>query len=205
MKSNPPILKGTMVTLRPVSPEHDCIPFYNIMLEPEMHVWTGNTVPKNIGEIKQLLQHYAQFEEVIAWAVVRNDTEEMIGTYWIAAPTDVDGKKVISAEAQRIAKECWRKGYTKEARKLVYDFAFNQLGVDEIHAQAWEKNENSCKSMERVGFKLVRQEERLFEKYGRFFQENHYCLTKETWEIIKDSYWIPFRYVMDGMASFFCC
>lgn len=59
--------------------------------------------------------------------------------------------------------------------------------------------------MERVGFKLVRQEERVFEKYGRFFQENHYCLTKETWEIIKDSYWIPFRYVMDGMASFFCC
>ena len=82
--------------------------------------------------------------------------------------------------------------YTKEARKLVYDFAFNQLGVDEIHAQAWEKNENSCKSMERVGFKLVRQEERLFEKYGRFFQENHYCLTKETWEIIKDSYGFPF-------------
>ena len=116
MKSNPPILKGTMVTLRPVSPEHDCIPFYNIMLEPEMHVWTGNTVPKNIGEIKQLLQHYAQFEEVIAWAVVRNDTEEMIGTYWIAAPTDVDEKKVISAEAQRIAKECWRKGYILKKR-----------------------------------------------------------------------------------------
>ncbi|WP_286173470.1 GNAT family N-acetyltransferase [Geobacillus sp. E263] len=114
MKSNPPILKGTMVTLRPVSPEHDCIPFYNIMLEPEMHVWTGNTVPKNIGEIKQLLQHYAQFEEVIAWAVVRNDTEEMIGTYWIAAPTDVDGKKVISPKHSELQKNAGGKGILKK-------------------------------------------------------------------------------------------
>lgn len=99
VKRNPPTLKGKLVTLRPISPENDCIPFYNIMLEPEMHVWTGNTVPKNIDEIKQLLQHYAQFEGVIAWAVVRNDTEEMIGTYWIAVPTNVGGKNIISAEA----------------------------------------------------------------------------------------------------------
>jgi ribosomal-protein-alanine N-acetyltransferase len=62
-----------------------------------------------------------------------------VGTYWIA-PSFENGKRVITAEAQRIGKPYWRKGYTKEARNLVYDYVFFDLEVEEVHAQAWKGN-----------------------------------------------------------------
>ncbi|WP_347553231.1 GNAT family N-acetyltransferase (plasmid) [Pseudalkalibacillus hwajinpoensis] len=53
-------------------------------------------------------------------------------------------------------------GYTKEARKLIYDFAFEELDIEEIYGQAWDFNINSCISMEKSGFKLVSSEKKLF-------------------------------------------
>jgi hypothetical protein len=40
-----PTLKGKNLTLRHLNPQEDSKPFFEIMLDEEMHVWTGNTVP----------------------------------------------------------------------------------------------------------------------------------------------------------------
>ncbi len=53
--------------------------------------------------------------------------------------------------------------------------------MDEIRAQAWDNNINSCRSMEQIGFKLENQVKRLFPKYNELFLENHYVLFREDW------------------------
>lgn len=180
-QKTPSILKGNSVTLRPINPEKDAPTWYEVMKDPEMHLWTGNTVPKNVDEIKQLLQNYNDINEIIAWAIVKNDNQEMIGTYWIA-PMEVDRSLIIADEAQRIARKYWRKGYTREVRKLVFDYSFTQLGVKEIHAHAWSRNVNSCRSMKKAGFKLLECKLELFKKYNKYYQLRHYVLYREDWK-----------------------
>ncbi|WP_243524837.1 GNAT family N-acetyltransferase [Bacillus pseudomycoides] len=104
----------------------------------------------------------------------------MVGIYWIAVPTrNENNGLVVTSEAQRIAREFWRRGISREARTLIYNYVFSK--VDEVHAQAWENNINSCRSMEKMGFRLEKQIKRLFTKYNDMFIENHYVLYKEDW------------------------
>jgi ribosomal-protein-alanine N-acetyltransferase len=151
------------------------------MKDPEMHTWTGNTVPNNPNETKEMLQHYKELDHIIAWSVILKSTQEMIGTYWLAVPISNEEGVMVTGDAQRIARKCWRTGITSQVRKLAYDYAFFRLGVDEIHASAWKANTNSCRSMEKAGFTLLEQRERLFSKYEKVMTENIYILRKKDW------------------------
>lgn len=174
-----PKLQGNRVTLRNINPEIDNQQFYKIFLEPDMHLWTGNKIPKDEFETYEILCKYRDLDEIIAWSIINNDTQDFIGTYWIA-PNRYEGKRVVT-EAQRIGKKYWRKGYTKESRKLIYDFVFFELDIEEVHAWAWKDNINSCRSMENIGFKLFNSERKLFPKLDEELIENHYILTKQNW------------------------
>ncbi|WP_051348611.1 GNAT family N-acetyltransferase [Peribacillus kribbensis] len=79
-----------------------------------------------------------------------------------------------------MGKPYWRKGFTQEARWLDYDFAFHQLMVEEIHAQAWEGNLNSCRSIEKSGFVLLESTGKIFPKMGQGHKECHCVLKKQT-------------------------
>ncbi|WNB91026.1 GNAT family N-acetyltransferase [Bacillus sp. NEB1478] len=175
-----PTLTGDIVTLRKIDPERDRAAFYKMFLEPDMHLWTGNRIFQNQTEAYEELRKYRDLDQLMAWAIIKNETQEFIGTYWVA-PTVVEGKNIISAEAQRINKSHWRKGYTKASRHLVYEFVFTILEVEEVHAQAWENNINSCRSMEKAGFELIQSIAKPFEKYRETFKENHYVLKKSRW------------------------
>ncbi|MCM3671645.1 GNAT family N-acetyltransferase [Mesobacillus maritimus] len=178
-----PKLKGERITLRNINPDIDNPSFYKMFLEPEMHLWTGNDIPSNELETYELLCKYRDLDGLISWSIIKNDTQEFIGTYWIA-PYKLEKKRIITAEAQRIGKQYWRRGYTKEARKLIYNFAFFELDIEEINAVAWKNNINSCKSMESAGFHLYKSEKKLFEKHNKELIENHYILTKDNWNMM---------------------
>lgn len=141
---------------------------------------TGNVTPKDSNEIKDLLHTYKNLKDIMAWAIVMKQSKEMIGTYWISMPIMNENKKlIVTSEAQRIARKYWRTGVNREARNLIYNYIFLTLDVDEVHAQAWDNNINSCRSMEQIGFKLEKQVKRLFLKYNELFLENHYVLLKK--------------------------
>lgn len=182
MKMKIPNLEGDIVYLRSVEPEKDHTEWYEVMKDPDMHRWTANTIPKDSNEMKELLHTYKNLKDIIAWSIIMKHSKEMVGTYWISVPTVDENKKlIVRAEAQRIARKFWRTGVNREARNLIYNYLFLTLAVDEIRAQAWDKNINSCKSMEQIGFKLEKQVECLFPKYNKMFLENHYVLYKKDW------------------------
>lgn len=175
------ILSGRQIILRAIEPINDGEHWFTVMQDKEMHRWTGNRIPENVDETIELLTCYRDHNELIAWVIVDKDTDLVIGTYWIAKPKEIDGDLVIEDEAQRLSPSVWRMGVMKEARKLVYGYAFNQLGVKEIHAHAWSRNINSCKSMESVGFVKVREYEKYYDKYKENYMESHYRLDRDQW------------------------
>ncbi|WP_312097239.1 GNAT family protein [Niallia sp.] len=181
-----PTIKGKRITLRNIKPDIDNRSFYKMFLEPDMHLWTGNDIPNNELETFELLCRYRDLDGLISWSIIKTNTQEFIGTYWIA-PYELEEKRIITAEAQRIGKQYWRSGYTKEARNLIYDFAFFDLDIEEIHAVAWKDNINSCKSMESIGFELVKYDKKLFSKRNQELIENHYILTKKNWIMMREN------------------
>lgn len=179
LKNHPPFLYGKTITFYPIRPREDAPEWYEEMTDSQMHEWTGNTLPETVQDIENNLEMMANNEEMEAWTIRHNSTGRIVGTYWIACPIESAGRKVITAEAQRIAVPYWRTGLTTEARRAVYHYAFGKLKVDEIHAQAWSDNQNSCCSMINAGFKLLGTSREWFEKREGYFTENHYILTKE--------------------------
>ena len=52
-------------------------------------------------------------------------------------------------------KEYWGRGYGTEALKLLMDYAFKVLGLENIMLRVFEYNERARKSYEKVGFKKI--------------------------------------------------
>ena len=165
------------LTLRPIDPERDAPALYELFLDERMHRFTGNRVPEDVDEIRRLLTGYAEHPGIWAWSI--RDGETFIGTYWLGIPRECEGKRIISGDAQRIGVPFWRMGYAKRCRNLLYRFAFEELGVEEIHSDAWAENENSCNAMTRYGFVLERRSESFNRKYGRVMTGNEYVLTRD--------------------------
>lgn len=176
-----PTLSGPLATVREIDVERDTRPFHEMFLDPDMHVWTGNRVPASLDESRAELERYRSLPGLVAWAVTDTETGAFVGTYWVAAPVAEDGLRVVTAEAQRIAKPHWRRGYTREARRLVYDWLFGELGVDVVRAQAWQGNRSSCLSMEHAGFRLRRVRRRHFGKRDEVLPECEYELDRASW------------------------
>ena len=151
------IFSDKVVTLKPLNIERDFRGIMDVFKDEQMHLYTGNNILKTEDEAKEQLKIYIESEFIYSWGVFLDD-KFFIGTYWICIPfKNENGKLIITDEAQRIAVRYWRKGITKRARNLIYDYCFNKLNVDEIRAHALNDNRNSCISMEKSGFKLIEQ------------------------------------------------
>lgn len=51
-------------------------------------------------------------------------------------------------------KEYWGKGYAKSARKLLIDFAFNEIGLNKIYTYNWIENKRIIGLNQKLGFKI---------------------------------------------------
>lgn len=51
-------------------------------------------------------------------------------------------------------KEQWGKGYAKEIRKVILDYAFNELALNKVYSYVWSKNEKMISVNKRVGFEI---------------------------------------------------
>ncbi|MGF7059949.1 GNAT family N-acetyltransferase [Brassicibacter mesophilus] len=173
-----PTLEGNMVRLRPMEIGKDKYHYYKVSQDEKMHEWTGNTVPKTVVEIEELLNVYKKV--LYVWMIEEKSSNEVIGMMRLSFPEKKDGK-LIAGDSQRLHSNYWRKGHMKEARKLMYNYAFNILGVEVLIADALRDNINSCKSLESVGYELFDTTEELFKKKEKILKRNYYKLTREKW------------------------
>lgn len=178
-----PELTSDKVILRKMNMSLDLNELFRIMKNPEVHKWTGSETPANIVELMNQMESYINSRDIFLWSVIGKDIKKIVGYYWIAKPVeDEKGKKIIFAELEKIGREYWRKGYTKEARKLVYNYCFKRLKAHTIYAQAWENNINSCRSMEYAGYVCYDREKKYIDDFGDYFYECYFKLTESLWQ-----------------------
>lgn len=78
------------------------------------------------------------------------------------------------------------RGVGTQARKMVLDFAFNELGLNKVYAFTNEENIPSCRLSEKLGFKLEgRFREEYISKNGEFKDRLYYGLLKSDWKQIR--------------------
>ena len=174
-----PVLGGTLVTLRPLAPESDAEDYYRWNLDPEMHVWTGNEPFGTVQEARDELRRLSGIEDITTWAVVDNASGRMMGRFFICL--EQRGGRLVAGEGNRIARQFWRKGHNREARRLVFGYVFNSLGADCIETECWTDNINSRESILAHGFALIGETVECSSKHGQSMSKSHFRMTRQEW------------------------
>lgn len=169
-------MKGELVTLEPLDIEKHAQGYFAVSQDEKIHEYVGNTVPKNLAEIVALLKVYE--EHFLNWMILSNETQEVIGILRLGKP-QIENGKLTAGESQRLSSRYWRKGHMKEAKRLFYQYVFEELSVDILYADVWEGNVNSRKSLESYGYKLVAVTDGFFSKTGKMAKQYLYAFTKE--------------------------
>ena len=56
----------------------------------------------------------------------------------------------------------WNKGYATEALKMVLDYSFNKLHLDEINLGVYKENTGAVKLYEKCGFKIYDEDDKTY-------------------------------------------
>jgi RimJ/RimL family protein N-acetyltransferase len=148
-----PVLVGKVVTLRPLDAAGDAEDYYRMNLDPEMHRWTNNRVLASIDEAREELSRFAAMDDVTAWAIADNASGSLVGRFFVTLE-DHEGA-IVAGEGNRVARPFWRKGHNREARRLVFEYVFDRLGVTAVESECWTENVNSRESLRAHGFALI--------------------------------------------------
>lgn len=174
------ILLGDLVLLRPIDYNQDLEMWYQVCQDPKMHLWVGNSLPEDLETFKRDIQAVYP-KGMMIWMMIEKATGKMIGMMRLSHPQK-EPEGMVSGDSQRLHSDYWRKGFMKEARKLIYGHAFNDLGIDVLYADVWEGNDNSARSLESVGYLLVETRIEYFKKYDRYQNKLYYRLDRLQWQ-----------------------
>lgn len=169
-------MKGKLITLEPLNVQKHAKGYFEISQDENIHTYTGNTVPKHLDEIIELLKKYEKY--FINWMIISNDSHTIIGIIRLGKP-ELDNGILTAGESQFLSSQYWRKGHMKEEKKLFYQYVFDELSVELLYADVWEGNTNSIKSLESYGYKLIETKRELFSKTGKYTLKYIYSLSKE--------------------------
>ncbi|MFC1696987.1 GNAT family N-acetyltransferase [Nanoarchaeota archaeon] len=154
-------LKGEKVYLGPVIKED---------IEKYTHWLNDIDVTKYLmqtGQVITIENEEEWFERIIKkkeeklFAIIDKETMETIGNVGLH---DIDPINRTANFGIFIGnKEYWGKGYGTEAGKLIIDFGFNILNLNNIWLQVYGYNKRAVRAYEKIGFKEVgRRRETLF-------------------------------------------
>jgi len=125
--------------------------FTKWLCDPEVADGLGDTFMQfNIVNEKQWIQDMLKKGEP-AFAIVKNDTDEMIGSISLMEVKVSCGSATVGiliGEAENRGK-----GYGTEAMKLIVGYGFDVLNLHNIMLCVYDFNEGAYKSYLRVGFK----------------------------------------------------
>ena len=147
-----PTLQGQRVKIRWLN-DADLPALFKIFSDSEVtRYWSSppfqqrDDAGKLLDDIRSLFQSRTLFQ----WGVARVEDDAVIGTCTLAR-LDADHRTAEVGFA--LARDCWGRGYMKEALPLLIDFAFSRLGLRRLEADVDPRNIASLRLLERFGFK----------------------------------------------------
>ena len=155
-----PALRGERVTLRWLTPD-DIPALYAVFADEEVNrYWDGGRVTSmadaraSLADIEDCFRRRTLFQ----WGIA-NTADLIIGTVTLL---NISEKHARAEIGYAIGRDYWGQGLAREAAATAIRFAFDELGLHRIEADADPRNERSLRLLERLGF---RREGLLRERY----------------------------------------
>ena len=152
MKNNFPILESKRLILRPFV-ESDLEAVFKGLSDPDIIKYYGISF-KSLEETKVQMQWFSDLEKNengIWWAVC----SKVDGTFLGAGGLNDLSKPNKKAEIGFwLLKESWGKGYMTEAMPLIFNYAFDHIGLHRIEGFVETKNTNCKNALTKLKFNL---------------------------------------------------
>ena len=154
-----PVLSSDALHLRELR-EDDIPAWFARATDVESADLAGDPVPESIDMGKHWLQrHRDRFDRksAIRWAIVPAGSSASVGTVGltlIARNPDAAELGIVVGRAD------WGKGIGTAAARIACGYGFDVLGLKEIRAEVLERNKASIRLLERIGFRIVPNEEK---------------------------------------------
>ena len=177
-------MKGTLVTLEPLDISKHAKGYFDVMQDGKIHTYTGNCVPETVDQVAALLKKYEVY--FLNWMIIENESNNVIGIIRLSKPA-MKNSVLTAGESQFLSSRYWRKGHMKEAKKLFYAYIFDVLAVETLYADVWEGNENSVKSLQSYGYRLIKTADDVFSKTGERKRKLIFSLSKSDYQSTIDS------------------
>ncbi len=143
-----------------------------------MNVTTFKNIEQSYS-MTRLLKSLYKNKEGIRWAIVINETNEVIGTCGYNNWVKKSSRGEIGYE---LGREYWGKGYASEAVEEIIKYGFKSMNLNRIEAFTVPEATSSINLLKKLGFK----KEGMLRQYGywnsRYWDENIYSLLKRDWK-----------------------
>ena len=124
--------------------------------DPEVQKYTGEPVVTSIEEMKERIQDRLKAYKELGygrWTLIEKATGTVIGWAGLLYLPEFDQIDL----GYRLRQEFWGKGYATESSHVILKYGFEELGMEEIIAIAYEANVGSIKVMQKVGMKFYKK------------------------------------------------
>jgi RimJ/RimL family protein N-acetyltransferase len=147
-----PSLETSRLVLRSLE-ERDLPALQAIFGDPEvLRYWGGDPTPDEASTRDLLAQIHRGFarRNLFQWGIARRDDDRVVGTCTL---TRIDARNRRAEIGFALGREHWGRGYVAEAMATLLRFAFVDLDLLRLEADADPRNARSIAVLERLGFR----------------------------------------------------
>lgn len=146
-----PVLKSKRLTMRPIKME-DAPQIFNMQTDDLVMQYIAKKKTESIEDVEALIQEIAEAykkQEMLCWAAVIRDGEEIIGTCGF---NRIEKENLRAEIGGALSPRYWGVGVAYEAVKQIVDYGFDGLGLHTIEAKVDAKNRSAIFLLEQLGF-----------------------------------------------------
>jgi RimJ/RimL family protein N-acetyltransferase len=146
---------GERVYLKTLSLEHATKDYSNWLNDPEVNKFLA-TKSATIEELRSYITQKDNQKDALFFGIFIKENDKFIGTIKLE-PINVENNKATIA-LMIGDKNYWGKGIAGEAIKLLIDYSFNELDLEEINLGVIGENKAAIRAYEKLGFKETKRE-----------------------------------------------
>ncbi|HEX2910739.1 MAG TPA: GNAT family protein [Chloroflexia bacterium] len=144
------MIHGNLVTLRAVQPE-DLLNWVKWFNDRAVTEYLARVYPYSQADAEKYWQKTQQNPQEILYSIVNSSNGEHIGSINLR---NIDWRSRNSELGVLLgAKECWGKGYGRDAVRTMCQFAFKELGLVRVYLYVRADHPSGIRSYSKVGFK----------------------------------------------------
>jgi RimJ/RimL family protein N-acetyltransferase len=143
--------------------------------DPEVNRYLA-TKSATLDELKSYIKQKEEQKDALFFGIFNNDNDEHIGTIKLE-PIDLE-KNMATIAIMIGNKDYWGRGIAGEAMKLLIEYCFNDLKLNEVNLGVIGQNHSAIKAYLKLGFKEVKREYNKINQDGKLFDQVTMVLKK---------------------------